>query len=72
MRYHLATQHPENDLFEDPKIILYPSLLDRLNRLKSIEKRFLRPEIKTLLDEAIVDAIVIDGRSHGDFRKKRN
>ena len=47
MRYHLATQHTDNELLKNQKIILYPSLLDRFNRLKSTKKRSLTPELKT-------------------------
>ncbi len=63
MRTHLYSNH--KDLYE-PDILLHSSQLNRIKRKRSAE---IDNDKKKEIDNAILDAIIIDGRPHGDFSK---
>ncbi len=54
--------------FSNPKTLLYSSQLKRLAEENLTTK--LTSTMKDKINDSIVEAILVDGRPHGDFRKK--
>ena len=69
MRSHIWSKHKNIDKYSDQSKVLYKSQKTRRSVKETNSKKKIDKKLKDRIDDAIVEAILIDGRSHGDFKK---